>query len=1069
MKNINLYLLIVCLLFIFSCQTQSTPPNLASKPEAATSPDTSQILLPSGPAANATQPDKNKILLPSGPAANVNTKPEENKILLPSGPAANILLPSGPAAGFTAPEDKFTIPPRGFTFPPRGFTYPPRGFSALTGKILLPSGPAAKILLPSGPAAGILLPSGPAAGILLPSGPAAGFTITQNRDEQQVTIKINGQFFTLLIQNEETLPDGSKRVQFFLPQLPLNASGNEAALYLPGAEHPTLMASLNQQQESSFNNQNFSIKSTTLALLKRKNPGLTHFDLDNQSDETNKVLNELKAIFANKVDLNTQKEDKLNQQISQSVNNIPVLNRRPERIALKLPSPLLILKDKSLQLDAEVFFSDNTTSQNLLWSSSNPAVAMVDSEERKIVTFEAGLTTLTAYLPNDSLSQTLQIRVVTEEELKTAKILEPEKPKLSLLKPSSGQSFTLGSTVKIEASLSSLPEDFHDILFRAGNTVLGESKTAPYTVNWQTENVAKGEHTITAKVRNPQGETILNTEEVTITIFTSSGTIAPEIIVPTPSAPASPPPVNIIYVNGAATGDNNGTNWSNAYQDLQSALTAATSGKDIWVAAGTYKPTTGADRTATFTLKNGVNIYGGFSGVETTQAQRNFSTNLTILDGDLNGDDVGITNNGENVYHVVTGASGGTLNGFIVRGGNANSTGNNALGGGLLENGTSSNILNTTFKENNALTGGSAMAAISNASPTLTSCTFDSNVSADGTILAQNTATPTLIQLTVQNNTSSGGSGGITTKNSATVTISSSTFSGNIASSLNGGGISVEDLSTVSIEDSSFSSNSATLANGGAVHCEGTSSILNIRNTLFNNNTATGDGGAINVTGSCLATVERAIIHGSTAANGAGIQASGMSLLALISSVITGNTATTSGGGINHTSIAPMAVDFSTIQGNTATASGGGISMINGGAATMTIDNSIVYGNQSPGSGNQLQLDGAAMGVTVSFSNIEGSGGATIGTCPGACGGQIDGTIAAVTNGTNNLDTDPLFINTGDIDGADNVIYTADDGLALTNASPSKDSANLITVVLKDVLGVSRANGIAPDMGAYEK
>ena len=69
----------------------------------------------------------------------------------------------------------------------------------------------------------------------------------------------------------------------------------------------------------------------------------------------------------------------------------------------------------------------------------------------------------------------------------------------------------------------------------------------------------------------------------------------------------------IIYVNQSAAGNYDGTSWTDAYTDLQSALTAATSGEEVWVAAGTYKPTAGADRIATFQLKNGVALYGGFA------------------------------------------------------------------------------------------------------------------------------------------------------------------------------------------------------------------------------------------------------------------------------------------------------------------------------------------------------------------------------------------------------------------------------------------------------------------------
>ena len=45
-----------------------------------------------------------------------------------------------------------------------------------------------------------------------------------------------------------------------------------------------------------------------------------------------------------------------------------------------------------------------------------------------------------------------------------------------------------------------------------------------------------------------------------------------------------------------------------------SALANAASGKEIWVAAGTYLPTTGTERSATFQLKSGVALYGGYAG-----------------------------------------------------------------------------------------------------------------------------------------------------------------------------------------------------------------------------------------------------------------------------------------------------------------------------------------------------------------------------------------------------------------------------------------------------------------------
>ena len=139
-------------------------------------------------------------------------------------------------------------------------------------------------------------------------------------------------------------------------------------------------------------------------------------------------------------------------------------------------------------------------------------------------------------------------------------------------------------------------------------------------------------------------------------------------------------------VGGASTG----ITWTHAFTSLQSALDVAVSGDQIWVAEGIYVPTnqvlTDDVRTKTFSITEGVQLYGGFAATETMLSQRDFVNNKTVLSGDLGGDDVpdgdGVLHNasgisGTNAYHVVyawqiPAGSDTRLDGFVVTGGQAN-------------------------------------------------------------------------------------------------------------------------------------------------------------------------------------------------------------------------------------------------------------------------------------------------------------------------------------------------------------------------------------------------------------
>ncbi len=204
----------------------------------------------------------------------------------------------------------------------------------------------------------------------------------------------------------------------------------------------------------------------------------------------------------------------------------------------------------------------------------------------------------------------------------------------------------------------------------------------------------------------------------------------------------------ILFVDADAVGLNNGQGWTNAFNELQDALRIAGLDRsfveEVWVAAGTYRPSEerdpGSPRTATFQLISGMGIYGGFAGGEISRHQRDPDNNVTILSGDLNGDDGPyFANNVENAYHVVTASNtdeSAVLDGFTITGGNASGpydgpylNGYNSGGGMFIRTG-SPTLVNLVFTENTTsgfASHGGGLTMQYAVGPTLIGCSFIGN------------------------------------------------------------------------------------------------------------------------------------------------------------------------------------------------------------------------------------------------------------------------------------------------------------------------------------------------------
>lgn len=199
------------------------------------------------------------------------------------------------------------------------------------------------------------------------------------------------------------------------------------------------------------------------------------------------------------------------------------------------------------------------------------------------------------------------------------------------------------------------------------------------------------------------------------------------------SARATP---RIIYVDHAATGGaNDGSNWNDAFINLEDALTNATPDNgpefdQIWVAEGSYLA--GLSSSDAFRMPSGVKLYGAFANGSTNLSDANTSTHPTILTGDFG---TGLCD----VVLTFTDVSGDTrIQGFTIEKAAVHGVGVSIDAGPV--SAPTLDLLLVQSNGNYSTGVGGGIAVTGGASPLITRCTLTANMALRGGGLAIDSA-----------------------------------------------------------------------------------------------------------------------------------------------------------------------------------------------------------------------------------------------------------------------------------------------------------------------------------------
>ncbi|PWH18947.1 MAG: hypothetical protein DDG59_04770, partial [Anaerolineae bacterium] len=560
-------------------------------------------------------------------------------------------------------------------------------------------------------------------------------------------------------------------------------------------------------------------------------------------------------------------------------------------------------------------------------------------------------------------------------------------------------------------------------------------------------------------------------------LFILSGILVFFLQPPRPAAAASGPRC---YVKaGASTPD--GNSWATAYATVQDAL-ADTNCTEIWVAAGVYYPDEGAgqtddNRASTFTLKNGVALYGGFAGTETARDQRNPAAHVTVLSGDIDKNDTtdasGVVTDtakiaGSNAYHVVTGSSTdntAVLDGFTITAGQANETSFiDSNGGGMYNYKSSPTLSNVTFSANSAYNNGGGMYNLDNSSPTLTEVAFSGNVATSyGGGMYNNQSSPTLTEVAFSDNVATSYGGGMYNESNSRPTLTKVTFSANSAQY--GGGM-YNYQSSPTLSNVTFSANSAYNNGGGMYNLNNSNPTLT--EVAFSGNEATSYGGGMYNYQSSPTLTDVTFSANSAYNYGGGMYNEYNSSPTLTKVTFSANVGNTNGGGMYNSGSSP-ALNNVTFSVNSAVFGGG---MYNSGSSptltNVTFSANSAYNNNGGGMYNTNSSSPTLTNVIVANSTsggdcVNGSGGSI---ATGSSNNLIEDSANAcgLTHGSdsNIIGSDPKLGALTDFGGPGKQVFP------LLSGSPAIDAGTNSGCPPTDQRGAARPSGAFCDIGAYE-